>query len=217
MDKVGLESIITIFKAEKGMLQVLLFQEKGSKELEKWLIPNRIMSELETLEECSKKLLEQYVDYTELYLRQGTVFSDISRIDNKRVVGVSYFILTNSITEKLKFHIDSNYLYKWFPIDDIPFMINDHKNILTTTIQNLQKEVYNIDAFLALYPDEFTLPEVQKMLENLLKITIDRRNFRKKLINKNWIKETGKMSEPGNGRPGKLYTFNKNIKEESFC
>lgn len=215
MDKVGLESIITIFKAEKGFLQILLFQKKDSKEANEWMLPNRLMKESESLEECSRKLLEQYIDYTDLYLKQGTVFSDLSR-NNKRVVGVSYYVLTNSLTEKLKFHINTDYIYKWFIIDNIPLMINDHKNILTTTIQNLKKEIDNIETFLALYPDKFTLPEVQKMLENLLKITIDRRNFRKKLINKNWIKETGKNSEPGNGRPGKLYTFNKNIKEESF-
>lgn len=213
MDKVNtvlIEIVLNIFKVEQGKLKVLLFKNK-----EGWELPNKILEEKETLDECSKNILKEFLGYSNLFSKQLSVFSSLKEYNKNRVVGVSYLCLTDSLTEKLKFKIDKSLEYKWFFIDDIP-LIDEEKEMLTNTSDILKKEVENPNILINLYPNDFTLPELQKMLENLLDIKLDRRNFRKKLLVNNWIKETGKNSEPGNGRPGKLYTFNKNIKKISF-
>ena len=213
MDKLNtvlIGTILNIFKVEQGNLKVLLFKDK-----EYWKLPNKLLEE-ESLDDCSKNTLKQFIGYSDLYLKQLTVFSHLKEYNMNRVVRVSYLCLTDSLTEKLGFKIDESLEYKWFNIDDIPSLVDCHKDILAVTLDILKKEIENPDVLLKLYPGEFTLPELQKMIEKLLGISLDRRNFRKKLLVKNWIKETGKNSEPGNGRPGKLYLFNKNIKEESF-
>lgn len=215
-DKFAVETVVNILKVDKGVLQILLFQKCEEPYKGYWMLPSKVMTIEETLETCSKKVLENHIGYSDIFLKQLSVFSELSRVSDSTVVGVSYLCLADSVTEKLKFHIDESLEYKWFSIDNIPKMVYDHNRILLQSLESFKKEVEQIGVLSILYPSDFTLPEVQKMLENLLNITIDRRNFRKKLINKRWICETGNISEPGNGRPGKLYCFNKDIKDERF-
>ena len=66
-----------------------------------------------------------------------------------------------------------------------------------------------------LYPNEFVLPEIQKIYEQLLEKNFDRRNFRKKLIKLDVIEDLDKISTGKNGRPAKLYKF-KEIKENKI-
>lgn len=211
LERVGIETVLNIFKAENGNLKVLLFKDKGN-----WKLPSRMLEEKESLNDCSKNTLEKFIGYSNLFLKQLPAFNKLLEYDNSRVVSVSYLCLTDSITEKLRFKIDDVLEYKWSAINEMPVLIDNHKEFLTNTLEILKKEVENPNILIKLYPADFTLPELQKMIEKLLDISLDRRNFRKKLLVKDWIKETGKNSEPGNGRPGKLYTFNKNIKEESL-
>lgn len=210
MDRVLVETVLNIFKVEQGNLKVLLFKDK-----EIWKLPSKLLEEKESLDDSCKSILDKFIGYSDLYLKQLTISNKLIEHNKNRVVRISYLCLIDPITVKLKFNIDESLEYNWFNIDDILLIDND-KEILNNTLDILKKEVENPNILMKLYPNDFTLPELQKMLEKLLGINLDRRNFRKKLLVKDWIKETGKNSEPGNGRPGKLYTFNGNIKEESF-
>ena len=67
-----------------------------------------------------------------------------------------------------------------------------------------------------LFPSDFTLPELQKVYEQILNIKIDRRNFRKKLINLEYVVYTGDVNEGYMGRPAKLYRFNEELKERDI-
>ena len=67
----------------------------------------------------------------------------------------------------------------------------------------------------SIYPEEFALPEIQKIYEHLLDKKYDRRNFRKKLIKLDVIEDLNKISENKKGRPAKLYRF-KDITEDKI-
>lgn len=209
--KVGIETIVNIFKAEKGVLQVLLLHKE-----DRWMLPSRILENNQTIEDCAKEEVNHLLDYSEIYLKQDSVFSDVSRVGKDRLVAVSFLGITDTITEKLKFHIDSSLQSQWVSIDNIPKLSYDHNEVLKQAIEFLKKEVENPNVLATLFPNEFTLPEVQKVLEQLFCISLDRRNFRKRLLVKGWISETGSTSEGSNGRPGKLYYFQRDIEKDCF-
>ena len=58
-----------------------------------------------------------------------------------------------------------------------------------------------------IFPNEFSMSELQNSYEQLLNEKFDRRNFRKKFIKQDLIEETGLINEYTNGRPAKLYKF----------
>ena len=78
----------------------------------------------------------------------------------------------------------------------------------------LKNELSKIDSIKKIYKDEFSLPEIQKLYENLFNKKFDRRNFRKKLIKSNLVDCLDKKTSK-NGRPAKLYKF-KNLDSSSL-
>ena len=67
-----------------------------------------------------------------------------------------------------------------------------------------------------LFPSDFTLPELQRLYEQILGKKLDRRNFRKKFINLGLIEDTGDKNEGAAGRPAKLYRLKEQIEERNL-
>jgi 8-oxo-dGTP diphosphatase len=62
-----------------------------------------------------------------------------------------------------------------------------------------------------IFPSDFTLPEIQRIYEQVLTKELDRRNFRKKFLKLDLIEETGDKAPTATGRPAKLYRFKQDI------
>jgi 8-oxo-dGTP diphosphatase len=54
-------------------------------------------------------------------------------------------------------------------------------------------------------PEKFTLSELQKVYESILGEDLDKRNFRKRMLSQDYIKDTGNSRRNGNHRPARLY------------
>ena len=84
------------------------------------------------------------------------------------------------------------------------------------TITYLKKRIIDSNILKILFPSDFTLPELQNVYEHILGIKLDRRNFRKKLINLGYVTDTGDVNEGYMGRPAKLYRFNEEIESRNL-
>ena len=60
---------------------------------------------------------------------------------------------------------------------------------------------------------EFTLPNLQRLYENIFNVKLDRRNFRKHLIKLDVIEPINKIIKVGKGRPATVYKFKDNKKD----
>ena len=58
-----------------------------------------------------------------------------------------------------------------------------------------------------LLPEKFTLTELQKSYELILKKQLDKRNFRKKMLSSNMLVETNEYTKSVSKRPAALYSF----------
>lgn len=74
-------------------------------------------------------------------------------------------------------------------------------------IECLKNDLTHLSTIRNIYPSEFRIPDIQRLYENLYDKKLDRRNFRKKLINLNILEDLSKMSSISSGRPAKLYRF----------
>jgi len=103
----------------------------------------------------------------------------------------------------------------WFNIDRIPKLGYDHEEILNEALIELQKLIINTNIVKALFSNEATLPEIQKVYEAILKKEFDRRNFRKKLLSLKLLEDTGKTKTFEGNKPAKLYRFNDTVGEKN--
>ena len=78
----------------------------------------------------------------------------------------------------------------------------------------IRKRLKNINYLKILFPSDFSLPELQLVYEQVLGHSLDRRNFRKKIMNMDILEDTGDKNELTNGRPAKLYQFKEDISDD---
>jgi len=98
---------------------------------------------------------------------------------------------------------------------ELPDLAFDHKRILEMAHERLTAKLdYSTIAF-KFMPRDFTLSGLQHVYEVILRENVDKRNFRKRILSLNLIKETGKDKRDGAHRPAKLYRV-KNPKRIDF-
>ncbi len=211
-----LETLLSIFTVEDGVVKVLLMKRKTEPYRGYWILPTNILTNKETIDDNIYITIKNRLGFPEMYLEQGHIFSDLSRDKEERIVGVSYIGLIDSKTLEIKKEDRPDLELKWFNINDIPKMGYDHEEIVKDSIKLLRKKLLNSKVLKNLFPSDFTLPEMQKVYEQILGRELDRRNFRKKFVNLGIVVDTGDKNVGGNGRPGKLYRFNDNLKERDL-
>lgn len=211
-----LETLVSIFTVENGNIKVLLMKKKTDPYRGYWILPSGILNSKETIEDNVGSIINQKLGYPEMYLEQGHIFSSLDRDPDERIIGVSYLALIDSKTLEIKKEERPDLDLQWFNISDIPKMGYDHEIIVTDSIKLLSKKLLNSRVLKNLFPSDFTLPEIQRVYEQILGRELDRRNFRKKFINLGLVTDTGDKNIGGNGRPGKLYRFNDDLKERDL-
>ena len=143
----------------------------------------------------------------------SSVFGDVNRSPLKRMIAITYIgIIDSNRVEFLK-NTNKTSDADWVPIDKIPKLAYDHNNILNEAINTLKEKIVETDILKSLYPEGFTIPEIQKAYEVILDKKFDRRNFRKKILSIGLIEDTNKTVNFEGKKQAKLYKFNKGKKE----
>lgn len=223
MKKIGnnyrnvIESLMCLFTAEDGVVKVLLTRKKNDPYKGYWCLPNETVSIDETIEENVTRFMEEQFQYKNFYMEQNGTFSALDRDPENRIIGVSYIGLIDSV-RALVMHPEIEEIdeISWFPIRELPKIGYDHEEIIEKAIENLKKSLVNTVVLKNLFPGDFTLPEIQKVYEQVLGISLDRRNFRKKILSFQLMEETGEKSEGHNGRPASLYRFKEVTENKSL-
>jgi 8-oxo-dGTP diphosphatase len=210
------ETLISIFTIDKGKLKVLLLRKKTEPYKGYWTLPGGFLTDTETLEDNISDVVFDKCGIPNLFIEQAHVFSEINRNPDERIIACSFIGLIDSKSIEIKREERSNIESSWFTIDAIPKMGYDHEIIIENAIEHLRKKIVNSNVLKSLFPSDFTLPELQRVYEQILGQELDRRNFRKKFINLGLIEDTGYKNEGANGRPAKLYQFKEEIKERNL-
>ena len=95
----------------------------------------------------------------------------------------------------------------WADIENIPEMAFDHNLIVNDAIQFLKSEI-NHEVTSELLPRKFTLSQLQELYEIILNEKLDKRNFRKQIINKGILEKTNEKQKGVSHKPAELYKFN---------
>ncbi len=202
---------IVIFTIKEDDLKILLV-ERGIEPFKgEWALPGGFVRIDESLEQAAKRELEEETGVKDVYLEQLFSFGDPKRDPRGRVITIAYMALINSEDIKLKATTDVSDA-KWFSIKKIPPLAFDHKRILDYSLKRLKwKFEYTTVAF-SLLSKEFSLSQIQKIYEIVFNKEFDKRNFNKKIISLNILKEE-EIKKDVSHRPPMLYSLKKNLGE----
>ena len=210
------ETLISIFSVFDGELKVLLLRKNTEPYKGYWILPGNLLRCDKTIENNITDAVYDLTGLTNVYIEQTYSFSALDRNPDYRLIAISHIGLVDSTTVEIKREERENVESEWFKITDLPKLAFDHEMILNKNIKYLYSKIINSNILKILFPSDFTLPELQKVYEQVLDKPLDRRNFRKKFIALDLVEDTLEKNTGFNGRPAKLYRFKDDIKERNL-
>ncbi|MGZ8509656.1 MAG: NUDIX hydrolase [Chitinophagaceae bacterium] len=158
----------------------------------------------EDLDNASYRILQERTGMEDVYLEQVHTFGGINRHPSGRVITTAYYSLIDAKHQKLR--LTNNDLH-WHSVKGIKKLAFDHKIIVDTCLKRLREQVMDHPLIFNLLPEKFSLRELQEVYQAILSVDLDRRNFRKKIMLKDWLVDLNEIEEDVPHRPGKLYTL----------
>ena len=211
INKLALSVDCVIFGFDENKLKVLLIRSDLQNYKDQWSLLGDLVLPEEGLDEAAYRILKQRTGLSDVFLEQVHTFGQVERHPASRVVTVAYYSLINIQHHKLK--ILDNELH-WHDVNDITELAFDHKKILDSSFEQLQRRVQEHPLAFSLLPKKFSLRELQNVYEAILDTKMDRRNFRKKFFAMDFLVDIDQMEQDVPHRPGKLYNFNYNKYEK---
>lgn len=206
---IGIHVIATLFTVEDGIIKVLLIKRNNKPYKDMWGLVGGALYNNETLNEGINREIEEKTGIKNIELYFSSVIDDVHRSPLQRMLAIVYIgVIDCKKVELLKKTINTSDA-DWVNIDKIPELAYDHNNILNNGIETLKEKIVESSILKSLYPDGFTIPEIQKVYETILNKKFDRRNFRKKIISWDFIKDTNKYKTFEGNKPAKVYIFDK--------
>lgn len=199
---------VAILTVKDGQLNVLLIKAKSSPFPEKWVIPGGLVAPKESIEDAVKRHLLTKTGLKNVYFEQLYTFGKVDRDPRGRVVSVAHFVLIPYGA----FEPKTSEAYadiQWFPILKIPKLGYDHNEIAEAAFERLKAKLEYTNIVCNLLPNEFTLGDLQKIYEIILGKNLDKRNFRKKILQTKLLKKISKKTIGDAHRPAQVYSFAK--------
>lgn len=195
-----------VFGLDDEDLKVLLIKRGLEPFKGAWALPGGFIKVGESLDDCAKRELAEETGLKNVYLEQLGSYGAPKRDPREHVVTVAYVALVNLIDHPPTADTDADQA-AWFSLQDLPQLAFDHEMILETAQERLKGKVRYQPIGFELLPEKFTLTELQKLYEQILGISIDKRNFRKKVQKLGILEETDEIQQDVRHRAARLYRF----------
>jgi 8-oxo-dGTP diphosphatase len=199
---------LVIFTVSEEKLKVLLVKRAQEPFAGVWSIPGGFLKAGESLDEAAIRVMKEKTGVKEIYLEQLYTFGRPDRDPRARIITVTYFAL---IPWQNLAQPESNQIadLAWYAADQLPELAFDHQEILSYAINRLRAKATYSNIVYGLLPVQFRLSDLQKVYESIIDKSMDKRNFRKRMLATGLLKETGKKEIIGAHRPAMLYCFKK--------
>lgn len=200
----AVESVV--FGVDDRALQVLLVERAGPAFAGRWALPGGLVDAGEDLEAAARRVLEEASGVTRLYLEQLYTFGAVDRDPGGRVVSVAYYALVRLADHRAQAPAGRGRA-AWFAVAEMPALALDHDEIAALALRRLRAKVRYEPIGFELLPRKFTLSELQALYEVILERSLDKRNFRKKILAMEILVPLDEVEAGVARRPARLYRF----------
>lgn len=220
----GISVDCVIFGFDLKKLQVLLIERESteSEEDTQFALPGDLIYNDENLDQAAVRVLKELTGLEDIYLEQCGAFGDLNRLqkdsDRKwlesvrdqpdvRVITIAYYSLVNISAFDPK---PSNFAKSvvWKPINEVNDLAFDHHSILQQAREILITRLKVKPIGFNLLPEKFTLSQLHKLYEVILGRELDKRNFRRKMINLDIVERLDEKQKGVPHKPSNYYRFN---------
>ncbi len=193
---------VVIFSLVNEQLCILMTKRQTEPFQASWSLPlGEIKTTLDAnLEQTAKRNINSLLALETPYLEQVQTIGNNTRDPRGWSLSVVYYSLVYTESELLDNQM------KWMTLSEALSLklAFDHQQIIENCLHRLQNKSLYTSLPIFLLPDEFTLTDLQKTYELVLGIKMEKKSFRRRLLDAGFLQETG-HSRHANHRPALLY------------
>ncbi|MER6502673.1 NUDIX domain-containing protein [Streptomyces sp. NPDC001455] len=202
---------LAVFTVRAARLDVLLVERGEDPYKGCWALPGGFVRPRESAEDAARRELAEETGLTPdtasaLHLEQLRTYSDPDRDPRMRVVSVAYAALVPDLPEPRGGGDAAS--ARWWDAGATGPLAFDHDRILTDAYDRIGAKLEYTCLATAFCPPEFTLGELQQVYETVWGVTLDRPNFRRKVLaTPGFVQavEGPPRRTGGRGKPAALY------------
>ncbi len=194
-----------IFGLVEGKLCLLLTKRKFEPEKDKWSVMGGFVQNNESADDAARRVLSQLTGLENVYMEQVQAFSSVHRDPGERVISIAYYALLGP--EEYDVDLLDQHSALWVRLEDIPHLGFDHPLMVERALDKIRGKLTTEPIGFKLLPELFTLFQMQTLFETLLGASIDKRNFRKRVLDTGCVVKTDLIDKTGSRRGASLYRF----------
>ena len=196
-----------IFSVISGRLHLLLVKREFEPEKGKWSLIGGFVKDNESIDEAAERVLSQLTGIRNVYIRQVGAFGEVNRDPGARVISIAYFALLKS--DDVEVNTDTGKA-EWVDIDRMPELGFDHPQMIVKALSLMRERLLTEALVFNLLPEFFTLTQLQNLVESVMGRKLDKRNFRKRVIDLPGLLPTDFIDKLSSKRGARLYKYNLN-------
>ena len=201
-----------IFGFDEGKLRILIGRRKMDPGRGEWSLYGGFVRSDENIDEAADRVLYDLTGLRNLYMRQVGAFGSVDRDPGERVISIAYYALIN--VQDYDDRLRKEHSVEWVNIDDIPHLYSDHNEMVRKALKLMRQKIKTEPIGFRLLPTLFTLTQLQQLYEAIHGEELDKRHFRKRIKEMDFIEKTDLIDKTGSKRGAALFRFNKRIYNE---
>ena len=198
-----------IFGFDEGQLRILVGKRKMDPGRGEWSLYGGFVNTDESIDEAANRVILELTGLRNLYIRQVGAFGRVDRDPGERVISIAYYALINVKDYDKALRAQHN--LEWVNIQDMPTLYSDHNEMVRRARKMMRQKISSEPIGFNLLPNLFTLTQLQKLYEAVMGEEVDKRNFRKRIKEMDFIEKTELIDKENSKRGASLYRFNKRV------
>ena len=203
-----------IFGFEEGELSLLLLQRNFEPAKGEWSLAGGFVEDGENIDDAARRVVAELTGLDDLYMRQVHTYGEVERDPGERVLSTAYYALVD--IKRYDRELVRAHNAFWIRLPEIPHLIFDHDRMVTDALRFMRYQASVKPVGINLLPEEFTLTQLQNLYEAILGEPIDKRNFRKRIAQMDYIEKTGGIDKTLSRKGAALYRFNREKYDGKF-
>ncbi len=203
---VAVDCIIFGYDIIEKEIKLLLFKRLIQPSKGKWSLAGGFVDSKESLDDAASRILRNITGLESVYLKQSFAYGDPLRDPGARVISVAYYALI-AIRDINKRLAEANGV-SWLSLTKLPELIFDHPLMVRRALKDLQNQIKIKPVGFELLPEKFTLVQLQDLYEAIYMRTVDKRNFRKKILSMGILEKLVEKERETSKKGAYYYKFN---------
>jgi 8-oxo-dGTP diphosphatase len=195
-----------IFGFDDGELKLLLLKRNFQPAQGEWSLMGGFLKSDESLDDGARRILNQLTGLSNIYMEQLYGYGEVDRDPGERTISVAYYALIKINENDRK--LAEEHGAHWISITKVPKLIFDHNRMVSKALKTLKSRVVRKPIGFELLPEKFTLPQLQALYEAINQELLDKRNFRKQILETGLLEKLDEKEKESSKKGAFYYKFN---------